>query len=161
MKALSKRENVVSQTIPIDLIAPCGMNCRLCLGYVRNVNTCPGCLRINNIESDKSKYRCGCVIRSCDQLRNTGSKYCSSKCTRFPCRRLKQLDKRYRAKYEMSMIDNLEAIEARGVRWFVRDQKKKWTCIKCGSLLCVHRNSCLFCGDERKIQSLAQQGHGA
>ena len=47
-----KRKN--SRTIPVKLIAPCGMNCRLCWGYVREKNSCPGCLRIDTHESQKS-----------------------------------------------------------------------------------------------------------
>jgi len=150
MKAKATRRLPAARTIPIDLIAPCGMNCRLCLGYVRKVNTCPGCMRITRKPDNTSKYRSCCILRNCDHLRKTGRKYCSSKCSRFPCRRLKQLDKRYRTKYGMSMLDNLETIEKLGIRWFVRDQKEKWTCPGCGELLCVHRQECLICGDKRE-----------
>ena len=26
-----------------ELIAPCGMNCGICYGYLREKNKCPGC----------------------------------------------------------------------------------------------------------------------
>ena len=29
--------------IKTRLIAPCGMNCAVCLGYLREKNKCPGC----------------------------------------------------------------------------------------------------------------------
>lgn len=42
-------------------------------------------------------------------------KYCFG-CDSFLCDRLKNLDKRYRANYGMSMIENLENIRKLGVR---------------------------------------------
>ena len=60
---------------------------------------------------------------------------------------LRQLDKRYRSKYGMSMIENLDEIQRLGVRQFVRNQKERWTCPECGAeLLSVHRPQCLICG---------------
>lgn len=132
--------------IPTDLIAPCGMNCRLCLGFVREKNTCPGCFRIDKEATQKSKCRNSCRIRNCDHLAKSGTKYCSDKCTRFPCARLKQLDKRYRTKYGMSMLDNLKMISESGIRYFIRNEKKKWICPECGEFLTVHRAECRFCG---------------
>lgn len=133
-------------TIPTDLIAPCGMNCRLCWGYIRENNTCPGCQRINNQESHKSKYRTRCVIRNCEQLTKGNSKYCSENCNRYPCSRLKNLDKRYRTKYGMSMIENLNMIHDVGIRKFIRNEKQKWICPECGDMICVHKPICLTCG---------------
>ena len=66
-------------------------------------------------------------------------------CTIYPCKRLKQLDKRYRNKYHMSMIENLNFIQKQGIRKFITWQKEKWTCKKCQHLLCVHKPGCLHC----------------
>ena len=41
-------------TIPINLIAPCGMNCILCWGYIREKNRCPGCLINENQKSQNT-----------------------------------------------------------------------------------------------------------
>ena len=49
---------------------------------------------------------------------------------------MKSLDKRYRAKYNMSMIDNLRDIEKIGVMRFIETEKNKW--IKGNKILCVH-----------------------
>jgi hypothetical protein len=122
------------------------MNCTLCWGYIREKNTCPGCLRIEKQESQKSKHRTTCTIRNCEHLANSGSTHCSNKCDRFPCARLKQLDKRYRTKYGMSMIDNLKAIEEYGISKFVRSEEEKWTCPECEDRICVHKPACLSCG---------------
>jgi hypothetical protein len=138
----------MTTTIPTNLIAPCGMNCRLCLGYIREKNTCPGCRNINIPDSQKSKYRNRCRIKNCEQIAENKIKYCSDSCRKFPCARLKQLDKRYRTKYKMSMIDNLQMINEFGIRYFIRHEKKKWICPECGEMICVHRPACLSCGYE-------------
>jgi hypothetical protein len=41
-------------------------------------------------------------------------------CASFPCARLTHLDKRYRTKYGMRMLGNLESIRKFGVRYFIR-----------------------------------------
>ncbi len=129
-----------------NLIAPCGMDCRLCLGYQREKNRCPGCKKRDAYESS---YGRKCIIRSCQILKDNKMEFCSSKCEKYPCKRLKDLDKRYRTKYQMSMIENLENIKKLGLKKFFDNQKKKWTCKKCWELLCVHRDFCLKCGDKR------------
>jgi len=139
-------KNQQHTTIPTDLIAPCGMNCRLCWGHIREKNRCPGCRSISRQDSDKSKYRSTCIIRNCGQLIKSQAKYCSDRCDRYPCARLKNLNKRYRTKYGMSMIDNLQMIDGVGIRKFIQNEKTKWICPECGNLICVHRPTCLTCG---------------
>ncbi|MBN2747249.1 MAG: hypothetical protein JXR34_11035 [Bacteroidales bacterium] len=73
-------------------------------------------------------------------------KFCSDECEKYPCKRLKNLDKRYRTKYGMSMLDNLENIKSLGIEKFVELEQERWRCSNCGELLCVHRTSCLKCG---------------
>ena len=143
---MAKAYRKKTKTIPTNLIAPCGMNCRLCLGYIREKNTCPGCRMIDNRDSQKSKYRNRCRIKNCEQIAKGNIKYCSDSCDSFPCARLKQLDKRYRTKYGMSMIDNLKMINEFGIRHFIRDEKEKWICPECGEMICVHKPTCLSCG---------------
>ena len=81
-------------------------------------------------------------MTSCENLRG---KYCFS-CNSYPCRRLKQLDKRYRAKYGMSMIGNLEAIRKNGIRKFMIGERERWTCKHCGRTINVHLHCCSSCG---------------
>lgn len=123
-------------------IAPCGMNCALCLGFQREKNKCPGC---RNIKITKSKYIRKCIIKNCPILKEKDLKYCSSKCEKYPCTRLKNLDTRYRKRYRMSMIENLTYIQKYDIEKFIDKENKKWKCSKCGSLLCVHRTKCLKC----------------
>jgi hypothetical protein len=123
------------------LIAPCGMNCGICLGFLRDKNKCSGCWGNNE---HKPKHRTKCVIKNCELLAKTDSKFCYD-CEKYPCTRLKQLDKRYRTNYNMSMIENLEYIREYGLEKFVCKEKKRWACNNCGGTICVHRGFCLYC----------------
>jgi len=127
--------------IRTTLIAPCGMNCRLCIAYNRDTKACPGC---RGYDAVKSKTRVRCRIKTCEKIVQGGIKYCFG-CDTFPCAKLNHLDKRYRAKYGMSMIDNLESIRKFGVRQFIRNENIRWTCPDCGETICVHKPQCLFC----------------
>jgi hypothetical protein len=133
-----------------QLIAPCGMDCKVCLAYLREKKKCNGC---RGSDIGKSEYCISCIIRNCDELKINKLKFCSLKCKKYPCRRLKNLDKRYKTKYNMSMIENLENIGNLGIRKFVKNEESRWTCTNCGSVLCVHRTNCLNCGSKKKISA--------
>ena len=112
------------------IIAPCGMNCGVCVAHLRKNNQCPGCNNEPNLFS-----RQNCALRLC-QERN--GKYCFE-CKKFPCAKLKQLDKRYREKYGMSEIENLEFIRDKGINKFIKKEQKKWQSAK--GILCVHNRN--------------------
>jgi len=133
-----------THAIPTRLIAPCGMNCRLCRAYIREKKACPGCRGDDDL---KSSYCIACKIKNCERIARRKAKYCVG-CEIFPCARLKQLDKRYRTKYGMSMIENLLTIGESGIRRFVGNEKREWACPECGEMLCVHKPTCLSCGHE-------------
>lgn len=56
-----------------------------------------------------------------------------------------QGDKRYRTKYHMSMIENLESIKEQGMEQFLIQEEEKWKCPKCGGTICCHNGLCLNC----------------
>jgi len=130
-----------SATFDRSLIAPCGMNCGTCIAFLRGKNKCYGC-RV--LPSDAKKTRLKCKIKNCDHLAKTPSNYCYD-CETFPCHRLKQLDKRYRTKYNTSFIQNLLHIKDKGMTDFLAFESNRRTCPKCGSVLSVHRDNCLTC----------------
>ena len=123
------------------LIAPCGMNCRLCYAYLRTRNACPGC---RGDDSVKPKTRVKCRIKNCESRIRGRADYCCH-CSNFPCELLVRLDTRYRAKYGMSMIENLKTIRIPGVQSFLRCEQAKWVCRGCGASICVHQARCLAC----------------
>ncbi|MFH1435058.1 MAG: hypothetical protein ABIJ56_05000 [Pseudomonadota bacterium] len=59
---------------------------------------------------------------------------------------MKQLDKRYSTKYGMSMLENLGIIKKSGIRHFVKLEKQRRACAKCGEIICVHDAGCVHCG---------------
>ena len=126
-----------------QLTAPCGMNCGICYAYLRQVRKCSGCHGDN---SNKPPTILNCIIRNCEIISSNQSGFCYE-CEKYPCKRLKQLDKRYRTKYAMSMIENLESIKEIGLKAFVANEKKRWRCPKCGGVICVHRGYCHDCGE--------------
>jgi len=112
-----------------ELIAPCGMNCGLCVSYLAmknhlneqgfNKKYCPGCLpRVKN---------CVHMKAHCDLVGKGLVRFCFE-CEDFPCTRLQALDQRYRTKYHMSMLANLEAIKEHGVQNFLQNEESKWRC---------------------------------
>ncbi len=127
-------------------IAPCGMNCGLCIGHLREKNPCGGCFRQD--DPNKPEQCRSCTITNCSSLASTDSGFCYE-CEKYPCAKLKQLDKRYRQKYGMSMMENLEYIRDRGLEAFISYEEKRWACTVCGSGLCVHRDHCLNCSTSR------------
>lgn len=124
-----------------ELIAPCGMNCRLCMAYQRNKNKCNGCL---NDTGYKAKSCSNCIIKNCSVIQNNKSGFCYE-CDKYPCRRLKELDKRYKTKYNMSMIENLDYISQFGIEEFLQHEEVRWACKKCGNIVCVHHSICNNC----------------
>lgn len=136
--------------IEAKMIAPCGMNCMLCYANQRKERQCLGC---NANAANVFSFCQKCIIRNCRTIEENFSNFCYE-CDKYPCKRLRQLDMRYRKKYEMSMIENLEFIKNAGIKAFLSSEDIKWRCESCGEILCVHRNKCLNCGQEIQKQPI-------
>lgn len=95
------------------------MNYGLCIGYLRDKKPCGGCFKID--DENKPKACRSCKIVNCDLLAETESGFCYD-CVKYPCTRLKNLDKRYRKNYGMSMIDNLANIKDNALEDFFIDR---------------------------------------
>jgi len=110
--------------------------------YLREKNKCPGC---RGSDLNKPVTRVKCKIKTCEVFRDENNKFCSD-CVDFPCEKLEHLNKRYKKKYNMSMIENLNYIKNFGMNNFSKHEKKKWTCSECGGTICVHKGCCFSCG---------------
>lgn len=132
-----------------ELIAPCGMNCALCSGYLAfnhdikkkgiRMPYCAGCR-----PRDK---QCAFLKKKCERLLDGQVRYCYE-CPEYPCRRLKHIDERYRKYYRMSMIENLGYIKENGIRKFLSREEAKWECPDCGDTVCCHNGICFNCGTD-------------
>lgn len=125
-----------------QLIAPCGLNCGRCRAYLRERQPCPGC---RAGDENKANACLTCAIRNCRALAAGHHEFCFS-CDDYACEELLQLDDRYRAKYRVSVIENLERIKVIGVAAFCAEDTARWACPNCGALLCMHKPECLQCG---------------
>jgi hypothetical protein len=126
-----------------ELIAVCGINCRICVGYFgytmtgkKRKHACPGC-RI-------SEKRCAFVKKQCRKTLKNEVTYCFE-CEDFPCEIIEKLDKTYREKYKMSTIDNLNFIKEKGIEEFIKYEEEKYKCDECGGVVCVHTGKCYEC----------------
>ncbi len=129
-----------------DLIAPCGINCAICSGYLAYsrgipkkrgaISHCLGCR-----PRDK---RCAYLKGHCEQIVNGSLRFCHE-CRQFPCQRLRHLDERYVKTYNVSPIANLRYLAAEGGAAFLEDQKQRYRCGRCGGTLCVHNGKCYNC----------------
>jgi hypothetical protein len=150
MAPLKTRAKQTPGVIDSGLIAPCGMDCALCSGFLRAKNVCPGC---NGDDAGKPGYCVTCRIKTCPELGGSelegGERSFCFTCAKYPCPRMKQLDKRYRTRYGMSMIENLATIQELGLDEFVARERARWTCPGCGGVICVHRTECVYCGRPR------------
>lgn len=128
------------------LIAPCGMNCGVCVSYLAKKHDL-------NQHGFQKAYCSGCLPRGknclhmgdrCQMLAEGLIRFCYY-CEHFPCKRLKALDKRYRDKYHLSMIENLCEVKVKGIESFLIKEAKKWRCSDCGDVICCHNGLCLNC----------------
>lgn len=130
-----------------EKIAPCGMNCSLCIAYIFNKYNL-------NKEGFNKQYCLGCIARGknctfalgskCNLIATGKIRFCYE-CNKFLCESLKRLDKRYKNKYHLSMIDNLKYIKENGIKQFMNKENHKWRCKKCNELICCHNGLCLNC----------------
>jgi len=151
---MSPKPQVKLRPIQAGMIAPCGMNCALCIGHLREKNRCPGC---NHRDDTLKAGACRrCSIKLCEKQGHP-NQYCF-RCTKYPCRRLRDLDKRYRKNYGMSMLDNLNFIRDFGIRKFIAQEKNRWACPACGKTVSVHRDECLHCCHPRDKASTSISG---
>ena len=137
-----------------ELIAPCGMNCSLCFSYLAMKDDL-------NKQGFRRKYCAGCLPRGknctfmskqCSLLGKGLVRFCHE-CGAFPCSRLKALDKRYRSKYHMSMVENLRFIKEHGMERFLEKEEAKWHCPECSGVICCHNGLCLNCSLDRLRQN--------
>ena len=125
--------------IPEILLAPCGMNCAVCYAYLRKKKPCHGCRGGEGSQPDHCRK---CSRRDCADKRRID--FCFE-CSSFPCDSIKRLDKTYRQRYQVSLVENGILIQTVGAKCFMLKEKEKWTCPRCGGVICIHDRICSEC----------------
>lgn len=126
------------------LIAPCGINCGVCRAHLRKKDPCSGC-RVD--DPNKLISRTSCKIKGCEFFRANPRCFCYA-CSDFPCGKLQHLDDRYRATYNLSVIQNLDDIQRIGLQRFLEKEKTRWACRECGGVICMHDARCSACAQK-------------
>ena len=133
-----------------ELIAPCGMNCALCSRYLAYVNNlkrsqCVGC----RTRDEKCTY----LFAKCTGINHTakGNAPFCFECNQYPCKQINRIDNRYRKNYKMSMKDNLEFIQKKGMGKFIQEQYKRYRCSTCDGLISIHNRKCFKCEPITKL----------
>lgn len=131
-----------------QLIAPCGMDCGVCgayLAYSHDVPRkrgatihCTGCRA--------RRKRCAYLKGHCPPLANGDVNFCFE-CADYACERLQHLDSRYRGRYGMSLIENLDLVRDAGIHALIEHQQARFGCPRCGHLRSVHNQKCYACED--------------
>ncbi len=132
-----------------ELVAPCGMNCNVCSGYLAiqhdvkskgiRMSYCTGCR-----PRDK---KCAFLKKRCSRLLNHTVQFCYE-CPEYPCENLRHIDTRYQTFFRMSLLENLIYIKKNGMEKFLKTQEEKWRCPSCGGALCCHNGLCFHCNIE-------------
>lgn len=129
-----------------DLIAPCGMDCNVCSGFlamrhdIKNkgipMTYCQGCR-----PRDK---KCAFLKKRCERLLKHSVTFCSE-CPEFPCENITHIDTRYQKFFRMSLLENLASIKTNGMEQFLRAEEEKWRCPNCGGTISCHNGLCFVC----------------
>ena len=125
------------------MLAPCGIDCGVCYVHLKNKKPCLGCWG----QDDSKPQHCRqCKIKVCAM--EQGIDFCSS-CSSFPCAIIKRLDKSYRQRYQVSLVDNALRQKRVGAKQHLSEEREKWMCVDCGGVISLHDRVCSECGKEK------------
>jgi hypothetical protein len=124
------------ETIPAEFFAPCGINCMLCSRqFEKKRPPCHGCLRGGSSTCTHSET---CRIKLCAFER--GLSHCFE-CDKFPCSRIRRLEKRYRENCGYLLLEAAETARSGGVEVLLEQQLAHYSC-GCGGLICLQSGVC-------------------
>ncbi len=121
------------------MFAPCGMNCMVCYKHCNSKKACVGCIAG---EGGKPEHCRTCKIKTC--LHSRELSYCYE-CESFPCKLVKNMEKSYQLRYQVSLIDYSRQVKELGIEEFMRRQRESWTCPSCGGVISLHEKVCSEC----------------
>ena len=128
------------EAIGSQLFAPCGMNCMVCFAHCSTKKACGGCL---GTDESKPGHCRTCLRKNCAAERELSYFY---ECSDFPCRRIRDLDRSYRKRYGVSLIEQSLFVKENGIELFLENERKRYTCAACGGVISLHDHRCSECG---------------
>lgn len=137
----------ITTELPPTMLAPCGITCAVCYVYLKKKKPCLGC---HGQDASKPEHCRKCKIKDC--AAGQGIDFCFE-CPDFPCATIKRLDKSYRQRYEVSLIENAMRLKTVGAKRHLIEEKEKWICSHCGGIISLHDRICSECGKKIKQES--------
>ena len=142
---------LMPEKIEHTMFAPCGMNCKVCYKHCFSKKSCAGCL---NTDEGKPEHCRKCRIKDC--VKAKGLTHCYT-CSDFPCAVIKRLDKSYRTRYGVSLVQNSLQVKEKELPQFLEEQKRQFTCGSCGGIISLHDRQCSQCQVKVKIGFSAEE----
>lgn len=127
------------------MFAPCGMNCMVCYKHCYTKKPCEGCF---NSDIGKPEHCRKCKIKQCTAIKCV--KYCFE-CNEFPCKFIKNLEKSYKIRYSISLIENSMVVKQEGLEAFMKRQQYDYKC-DCGGIISLHDAECSECKKTEKVR---------
>lgn len=75
--------------------------------------------------------------------------YCFE-CFDFPCKLIKNLEKSYNKRYQVSLLENSKFVQKYGLEKFMEKQRERYTCSKCGGIISIQDRECSECREKMK-----------
>jgi hypothetical protein len=135
--------------IATELVAPCGINCSLCMRYLATIKGKNKELKISQcLGCRPTEKKCAFIKGHCEKLKSNKVRFCYE-CSSFPCKRLETLNRRYTNKYKTNLIGNLKEIQRKGLDAWLKEQETLWRCPTCGGMISIHTRKCYTCGYQK------------
>jgi len=129
------------------LVAACGIYCGACPALISSLKAaqnhgavkCFGCWNQKHPPSHAGK----CAVRKCAQTKKVQS---CGQCQSYPCKLIAPL---FNDKPKYGLREKyLNAVRDQGLDVWLADQKKRWTCQKCGKGFGYGDKQCPSCGEK-------------
>ena len=136
------------------MIAPCGLDCSICVRALAKEDPCPGCSGPDENKPVFCSEKCGIVL--CGKRKENRYAFCDE-CPDYPCEDVMEKDRRYTSAYPLleSPVKNLRRIRENGMDRFLGKERAQWTCGECGGVICVHTGKCSGCGKPYGVQVIS------
>lgn len=112
------------------MLAACGVLCTACYKHHKVKKPCGGC---QGADEGKSASCVNCVRKTCADAK--GLTWCFE-CDEFPCKHINSLDKSYRTRYGVNLVQNGRDAKEQGMERFLAGQRDKYLCAECGGIIC-------------------------